>query len=129
MKTRFFLVLLLLFPFSSLVVSKEKGTSKEAVPSKATNKSISFLEVAKNTAEALCKKMDECSKEKIPASECVKETQEAFTQAYDRLPKEKKFEVGKEENTACVKTIEKSGCQELQTASKLPGCEYIEKLN
>ncbi len=125
MKILINLFILTLFSFSSLMLeAKEKPAAKEAA-----SKALSFTEVAKNTADILCKKADECSKEKLPASECHKETQDAFTQAYGRLPKEIKFEVSKEENYACIKVIEKSTCQELASASKLPGCEYIEKLN
>ncbi|MBF0492563.1 MAG: hypothetical protein HQM15_07270 [Deltaproteobacteria bacterium] len=130
MKTIACLLLVIFLNFSLFSLqAKEKTKTQETMPSPATTQSIPFAEVAKSTAEVLCKRTDECSKEKLPAGECLKETQEAFTQAYDRLPKNKKVEVTQDENVNCIKTIEKMHCQELQSASKLPGCEYIEKLN
>jgi len=93
------------------------------------DKEVSFKDVSSKVSDAFCKKMDQCSKEKIPTKQCVSEMKEAFLKNYDVLPADKRPAIADQELKQCTKTIQDTNCDDLKSAQSLPGCEFIQKLN
>ncbi|GEM_PF-3356559 len=119
MKKIFFLVFL-------LCLSKGVEAASE---SKSASPAVPFKEVSSKVAEAFCVKMDQCSKQKIPLSQCNSEMSDLFQQNYNALPPEKKVQVPSEQLGLCVKSIKASSCETLKKTSSLEGCDFIAKLS
>lgn len=117
-----------LFIITALLFMSTQGwCAPESKPASPAN--FSFKDVSSKTAEAFCAKMDQCSKEKIPISQCNAEMKDTFQQAYDRLAVGKKPQVGDEQLKKCVKSIQGSTCETLKKASSLDGCDFISQLS
>ncbi len=90
---------------------------------------LPFKEVSHKVSEVFCKKMEECAPQKIPQNQCTKEMDDLFQSSNDRLPKDSKVQLEKDQLNNCVQNIQKAGCEDLKKAQSISGCEFIQKLS
>ncbi len=115
MKIFLFVLLLCSFIFSQI------GT--------AANEKVAFKEVSLKVSSSFCRRMDECSKEKIPISNCIYEMDSVFIYNFAQLPTDKKVSLTQPELENCLKKIQSISCEQLKKSQKISGCEFLEKLS
>ncbi len=95
----------------------------------AANEKVAFKEVSLKVSSSFCRRMDECSKEKIPINNCIYEMDSVFIYNYAQLPIDKKISLTQPELENCLKKIQSISCEQLKKSQKISGCEFLEKLS
>ncbi len=115
MRTSFFILL-----FCSLVLCQFANAANEKVP---------FKEVSLKVSAAFCRRMDDCSKDKIPVNNCIYEMDSVFVYNFAQLPTDKKVSLTQAELENCLKKVQSISCEQLKKSQKISGCEFLEKLS
>lgn len=94
----------------------------------AKEETVAFKEVSLKVASAFCRRMGDCSAEKMLLTDCIYEMDSIFINNFAQLPLDKKIQLTRVELETCVKKIESISCGDLKKSRKISNCEFLQKL-